>query len=69
MGTDGEATQAIQQLDDAATLLASRGAKVVVLPTPFFSRPELGRHLLRFAFCKKMATLVAAVKRLEKLCG
>lgn len=31
----------LQQLDDATTLLGSRGAKVVVLTTPFFSRPEL----------------------------
>jgi peptidoglycan/LPS O-acetylase OafA/YrhL len=31
----------LQQLDDATTLLASQGAKVVVLTAPFFSRPEL----------------------------
>jgi len=31
----------LHQLDDATTLLASTGAKVVVLTTPFFSRPEL----------------------------
>jgi hypothetical protein len=31
----------LTQLDDATTLLRSRGAKVVVLTTPFFSRPEL----------------------------
>jgi hypothetical protein len=31
----------LHQLDDATTLLGSTGAKVVVLTTPFFSRPEL----------------------------
>jgi hypothetical protein len=31
----------LHQLDDATNLLASTGAKVVVLTTPFFSRPEL----------------------------
>jgi hypothetical protein len=31
----------LQQLNDATNLLASQGAKVVVLTTPFFSRPEL----------------------------
>ncbi len=31
----------LQQLDDATALLASQGAKVVLLTTPFFSRPEL----------------------------
>ncbi len=31
----------------------------------FFSRPELGRHLLRFAFCKKLETLEAAGERLR----
>jgi peptidoglycan/LPS O-acetylase OafA/YrhL len=31
----------LHQLDDATTLLGSAGAKIVVLTTPFFSRPEL----------------------------
>ena len=31
----------LQQLDAATALLSSKGAKVVVLTTPFFSRPEL----------------------------
>jgi peptidoglycan/LPS O-acetylase OafA/YrhL len=34
-------TSFLHQLDDATSLLASTGAKVVVLTTPFFSRPEL----------------------------
>jgi aspartate/methionine/tyrosine aminotransferase len=42
---------------------------VGVGPVPgssFFSRPELGRTLLRFAFPKKHETLIEAVKRLER---
>ena len=31
----------LRQLDDATALLGSQGAKVVLLTTPFFSRPEL----------------------------
>ena len=38
-------------------------------PSAFYDRPEKGRGYVRFAFCKKMATLEAAVERLEKLCG
>jgi hypothetical protein len=34
-------TSFLHQLDDATTLLASTGAKVVILTTPFFSRPDL----------------------------
>jgi len=33
----------------------------------FFSRPDLGRHLLRFAFCKRLETLEAAGERLARL--
>ncbi len=41
--------------------------EVGVAPVPgssFFSRPELGRHLVRFAFCKTPEVLDAAVERL-----
>jgi len=38
-------------------------------PSAFYDRPEKGRGYVRFAFCKKMATLKAAVERLEKLCA
>jgi peptidoglycan/LPS O-acetylase OafA/YrhL len=34
-------TSFLHQLDDATNLLGSTGAKVVVLTTPFFSRPDL----------------------------
>jgi aspartate/methionine/tyrosine aminotransferase len=33
----------------------------------FFSEPALGRHLLRFAFCKRLETLEAAGERLRAL--
>ena len=40
---------------------------VAVVPgSSFFSRPALGRHLVRFAFCKKVETLDEAGERLRK---
>lgn len=35
--------------------------------SPFFSRPELSRNIVRFAFCKKRETLEQARERLQKL--
>jgi aspartate/methionine/tyrosine aminotransferase len=35
----------------------------------FFSRPQDGSHLVRFAFCKKLETLKAAGERLRSLAG
>jgi aminotransferase len=32
----------------------------------FYSRPELGRHLIRFTFCKTEDVLRAAAQRLER---
>jgi aminotransferase len=46
--------------------------EVGVAPVPgssFFSRPELGRHLVRFAFCKTLSLLEEAVGRLATLPG
>jgi aspartate/methionine/tyrosine aminotransferase len=41
---------------------------VAVVPgSSFFSRPELGAHLVRFAFCKKLETLKEAGERLRSL--
>ena len=41
---------------------------VAVVPgSSFFSRPELGAHLARFAFCKKLETLKEAGERLRSL--
>jgi N-succinyldiaminopimelate aminotransferase len=45
-------------------------AGVVAVPTGVFYAPEhahLGRHLVRFAFCKSDAVLAAAVERLGRL--
>jgi N-succinyldiaminopimelate aminotransferase len=36
-------------------------------PSVFYDRPELGRHLARFAYCKKAETMDEAIRRLEKL--
>lgn len=36
-------------------------------PSAFYSRPELGRTLARFAYCKKRETLERAVERLGRL--
>ncbi len=47
----------------ARHLVVERG--VASVPgSSFFSRPELGRHLVRFAFCKTEAVLNDAVRRL-----
>jgi aspartate/methionine/tyrosine aminotransferase len=51
--------------DTAAALHLIDHAGVATVPgSSFFSRPELGTHLLRFAFCKKLETLEAAGERL-----
>jgi aminotransferase len=44
--------------------------EIGVAPVPgssFFSEPELGRHLIRFAFCKTDDMLRAAAERLAKV--
>jgi N-succinyldiaminopimelate aminotransferase len=38
-------------------------------PSFFYDQPERRRGYVRFAFCKEMGTLEAAVERLRKLCG
>jgi aspartate/methionine/tyrosine aminotransferase len=48
----------------AARHLVERVGVAAVPGSSFFSRPELGRHLLRFAFCKRLDTLRAAGERL-----
>ncbi len=46
----------------------TRGYGVAVVPgSSFFSRPQLGRSLVRFSFCKRLETLAEAARRLEKL--
>lgn len=45
-----------------------REVGVAAVPgSSFFRRPELGRHLVRFCYCKREETLQAAAERLRKL--
>jgi aspartate/methionine/tyrosine aminotransferase len=57
--------------DESDVAFAERLTREVgVAPVPgssFFSRPELGRHLVRFAFCKTQDMLEDAVRRLARL--
>lgn len=55
--------------DDVATArhLVEHGGVATVPGSSFFSRPEDGAHLVRFAFCKTLATLEAAGERLRAL--
>jgi aminotransferase len=47
-----------------------RDAGVATVPgSSFFSRPEAGRHLVRFAFCKTLELLEAAGERLLRFSG
>jgi aspartate/methionine/tyrosine aminotransferase len=52
--------------DDVATARhLVEDVRVASVPgSSFFSRPEVGRHLVRFAFCKRLETLEAAGERL-----
>ena len=51
----------------AATSLVEKIGVATVPGSSFFSDPANGRHLLRFAFCKKLETLEAAGERLRML--
>ncbi len=55
--------------DDVATArhLVEQVGVAVVPGSSFFSAPAAGAHLLRFAFCKELATLEAAGERLASL--
>ena len=56
--------------DDDDTFARRLAAEVGVAAVPgssFFHEPELGRDLIRFAFCKKLDTLTAAGRRLQDL--
>ncbi|MCG6956205.1 MAG: aminotransferase class I/II-fold pyridoxal phosphate-dependent enzyme, partial [Gemmatimonadetes bacterium] len=48
----------------------TRQARVASVPgSSFFSMPERGRSLVRFAFCKKVETLREAGRRLREFAG
>lgn len=54
--------------DVAAARYLVEVAGVAAVPgSSFFSRPGMGAHLLRFAFCKRLETLEAAGERLHGL--
>jgi aminotransferase len=50
-----------------ATWLAREGGVASVPGTSFFSHKELGRKMVRFAFCKKRETLERAAERLANI--
>ena len=52
---------------ETARHLVERVGVAVVPGSSFFSHPDLGRHLVRFAFCKRLETLEAAAERLRAL--
>ncbi|MEX0984758.1 MAG: aminotransferase class I/II-fold pyridoxal phosphate-dependent enzyme [Actinomycetota bacterium] len=53
--------------DTAAAMHLVREMGVAAVPgSSFFSNADLGKHLLRFAFCKRLETLEAAGERLSR---
>jgi aminotransferase len=52
---------------ETARHMVEREGVAVVPGSSFFSHPDLGRHLVRFAFCKRLETLTAAADRLRAL--
>jgi aminotransferase len=52
-----------------AKFLVERVGVAVVPGSSFYSRPELGRTQVRFTFCKRDETLLAAAERLGALAG
>jgi N-succinyldiaminopimelate aminotransferase len=49
--------------------LIERAGVATIPPTAFYQHPEHGRHLLRFAFCKRDGTLDEAAGRLRRALG
>ncbi len=62
---------ALSSLDDVAfsTFMARECGVVPVPGSSFYSRPERGAQLVRFAFCKTTGTLERAVERLRSFFG
>lgn len=52
---------------DFCRRLASSAGVVTIPPSVFYSRPELGSGLIRFAFCKDEPVLAEAVQRLKSV--
>lgn len=55
--------------DDRAfcTHLIDKVGVAAIPPTPFYDNVQFGKPLVRFAFCKRLETLNAAIDRLRKL--
>ncbi|MYI67031.1 MAG: aminotransferase class I/II-fold pyridoxal phosphate-dependent enzyme, partial [Gemmatimonadetes bacterium] len=62
---------ALSELDDMAfsTYMARECGVAPVPGSSFYSRPERGAKLVRFAFCKQAGTLERAVERLRSFFG
>ena len=62
---------ALSSLDDTAfSIFLARECGVAPVPgSSFYRQPEDGRKLVRFAFCKRAATLERAVNRLRRFFG
>ena len=67
--TDVSRRLGIDPVDDAAFCrkLTTEIGVAAIPPSGFYDRPENGKPLARFAFCKRMETLTAAIERLQKL--
>jgi aminotransferase len=52
---------------EAANHMVEHVGVAVVPGSSFFSDPDRGRHVVRFAFCKQLSTLRAAAERLRRL--
>lgn len=56
------------RVERAATQVGGFSPGVATVPgSSFYSRPELGRDKIRFAFSKRLETLEAAAERLRDL--
>jgi aminotransferase len=62
---------ALSEEDDTtfAKRLAREAGVASVPGSSFFSAPDRGRSLVRFAFCKRVETLMAAGERLRRFAG
>jgi aminotransferase len=54
---------------EAAMHMVERVGVAVVPGSSFYSQPELGRHAVRFSFCKRMETLRQAGERMRTRLG
>lgn len=68
-GTARSVAQRLGVADDAALCRAmiERLGVAAIPPSVFYARPEHGRSLVRFAFCKRAETVRAALQRLSRL--